>query len=381
MDIRKTIKYILREEFTLKENIVPKNTSEIKSFQDWMDKNHPLWVKDIDGKYKNLRKGPTNNPNRHVNGKGYGTMGNSTINAWNKFGSEYSKGNTNITKGGEFPYNKLESNPSAQFIAYTIKKSYGGVLGNDKEAWAEAAFNAIKNRDVYKQVGRFLGKDPYEFITSFMNPKKTYHTESIYGNYVLLFPDMAETNCSPDLLKTTNWKNLYKTLVKRRMIKNREPLIIIWGPTQTLFYTKDGQSSYLTTKVSTGANGFSNNEGDKETSTGLMKIRNKIRGKDYEVMVGKSPTGQILGPNLDSTRVDGEGKKHIAEVLTGILELTGLEQCNSNTLSRNIYIHGTNKERQLGSKRSNGCVRVSNDIIKKLINEVKTGTKVYIYPD
>lgn len=43
------------------------------------------------------------------------------------------------------------------------------------------------------------------------------------------------------------------------------------------------------------------------------------------------------------------GKKHM-EVLTGILELSGLEPCNQNVATRNIYIHGTNKELRLGKR-------------------------------
>jgi len=67
------------------------NTVEkIKAFQDWMDKNHPLWIKDTDGKYKNIRVGTPSEPNRHVGGKGYGIYGPSTKSAFTLFGSSYS---------------------------------------------------------------------------------------------------------------------------------------------------------------------------------------------------------------------------------------------------------------------------------------------------
>jgi hypothetical protein len=45
--------------------------ASIKNFQDWMDKNQPLWI-EIDKKFWNLNKGTDNEPNRHLNGKGYG---------------------------------------------------------------------------------------------------------------------------------------------------------------------------------------------------------------------------------------------------------------------------------------------------------------------
>lgn len=182
-----------------------------------------------------------------------------------------------------------------------------------------------------------------------------------------------------DNIKANNWRNLYDVLVNKKLIKSGEPLIIIWGPDQTFNYTKNGKTSLLSGSVSTGLNGFGSTPDSKKTPYGLLKITNKIKARDYEVLVGKTPTGKILGPNTDSTRVDDDGRKHIAEVLTSILELSGLESCNSNTLDRSIYLHGTNKERKLGIKASNGCVRFSNSNIKKLMSMVNTGTKVYIY--
>ena len=166
----------------------------------------------------------------------------------------------------------------------------------------------------------------------------------------------------------------------RGSISQGDPLLIIWGPTQTLYYTKDGKSLALTSKVSTGKDGFGNVPDQPKTSTGLLRVKGKISADDYEVLVGKTPTGTILGPNKDSERVDDEGTHHIAEVLTGVLELDGLESCNANTFSRNIYIHGTNKEALLGTKRSNGCIRVPNEVIKQLLGTVDVGTRVYIYP-
>lgn len=55
-----------------------KSSSEVKAFQDWMDKNHPNWVNG-----KNLNKGT-----------GYGVYGPSTKSAWNSYGTEYKKPTT-----------------------------------------------------------------------------------------------------------------------------------------------------------------------------------------------------------------------------------------------------------------------------------------------
>ena len=189
-----------------------------------------------------------------------------------------------------------------------------------------------------------------------------------------------ETNCSTDKIDASNWKELYGDLVKNKLIQKGEDLLIVWGPTQTAYYTQDGKSSQKTFKVSTGANGFGNEPDNKETPIGLLQIRGKIKARPFEVLVGKTPTGKILGPDIDSTRVDPKGNKHTAEVLTGILELDGLEPCNNNAFSRNIYFHGTNRESKLGAPHSNGCVRVSNDNIQWLLGNIPKGTRVYIQP-
>ena len=200
-------------------------------------------------------------------------------------------------------------------------------------------------------------------------------------NESLIGKSFVGNSCSPDTISGKTWQELYKELVEKKMINNSEKLLIVWGPTQTLYYTQDGKSELKTMKVSTGINGFGNDENNKRTPTGLLKIDGKIKGEKYEVLVGKTPTRKKLGPNKPSNRVDKKtGKTHYAEVLTGILELDGVESCNDNAFSRNIYFHGTNYEYQLGRRASNGCIRVSNDNILWMLSNISEGTKVYIKP-
>jgi len=52
-----------------------------------------------------------------------------------------------------------------------LENSKGG-LGDDKEAWAQSAFESIKNQETYNKVQEFLGgNDPYEFVKSFTSKK------------------------------------------------------------------------------------------------------------------------------------------------------------------------------------------------------------------
>jgi hypothetical protein len=191
------------------------------------------------------------------------------------------------------------------------------------------------------------------------------------------------TQCSTsDTGSAKNWQNLYNMLSEGKLIKSGEPMLILWGPSQTMYYTMNGKTLSKEMKVSTGAYGFTNAEDSASTSTGLMKISNKIKApKKYQVLVGKKPINLVLGPDMPGKRKDPEtGEIHDADVLTGLLELVGLEPCNKNVYSRSIYIHGTNKEKQLGGKHSNGCIRVSNENILFLLNTIRIGTKLYVRP-
>ena len=83
------------------------STERIKAFQDWMDANKPFWILDSDKKYKNLRKGTSSEPNRHVGGKGYGTYGTNTQRVWKLFGNDYIK--TLSSFEGESMFSNFES--------------------------------------------------------------------------------------------------------------------------------------------------------------------------------------------------------------------------------------------------------------------------------
>ena len=98
-------------------------------------------------------------------------------------------------KGAETPfkmdYKKLKNNPSPKYIADVLEKSRGG-LGNDKEAWAQAAFESIKNQETYRKVQEFMGEnDPYEFVKTFMSTNIDYNDNgnTIDKLYDKLFPE------------------------------------------------------------------------------------------------------------------------------------------------------------------------------------------------
>ena len=79
------------------------------------------------------------------------------------------------------PYADLLKNPIPKLIASVIKQSLGTF--NDYEAWAEAAFAAIKTKSKYAQVSKILGQDAYEYVKSFMKTSTMYHKQPIDISY------------------------------------------------------------------------------------------------------------------------------------------------------------------------------------------------------
>jgi hypothetical protein len=200
----------------------------------------------------------------------------------------------------------------------------------------------------------------------------------LYDKVVDLFNPITitSTGCSSDDLNNNSSMNtLYSTLLNENKIKQGDDVILIRGSKQKL-YISDNGSTTTTFKVSTAAKGFGNEKGSEQTPTGLMQVTNSVRASDkFEVLIGQQETNDILGPYEKSKRAG-----HCAEVLTGLLNLKGVEECNKNVSQRSIYIHGTNREQVLGKPASGGCIRVSNNDVITLVNKIKRGTYVYITP-
>ncbi|MEY2500799.1 MAG: hypothetical protein QOI07_1133 [Verrucomicrobiota bacterium] len=134
---------------------------------------------------------------------------------------------------------------------------------------------------------------------------------------------------------------------------------------------KCGRKKLAAYPVSTSRFGLGSKEGSFKTPTGTFRIAEKI-GEEM-------PPGTVF----KSRRPVRATKKMLCEddlVMTRILWLDGLEPRNANTHSRYVYIHGTNHEEDLGSPASHGCVRMKNEDVIELFDQVTEGTPVEIRP-
>ncbi len=131
--------------------------------------------------------------------------------------------------------------------------------------------------------------------------------------------------------------------------------------------------------VSTARNGPGEARDSGCTPRGLHHIRFKVgAGAPLNtVFVGRRPTGEIYTPEL------GLGYPQRDWILTRILWLSGLEPGRNrygdrDTLRRYIYIHGCPAGLPLGIPLSHGCIRMDNEAIVALFEQVQVGDQVLI---
>lgn len=123
--------------------------------------------------------------------------------------------------------------------------------------------------------------------------------------------------------------------------------------------------------ISTAEKGMGFEEGSNCTPVGKFRVYSKIGADEPEgtIFKGRKPVGLWDGRSRNGDLI-----------LSRILQLDGLDPENRNTLERYIYIHGTNREDQLGQPSSHGCVRMANKAVVELFDMVEVGTEVDIQP-
>ena len=122
--------------------------------------------------------------------------------------------------------------------------------------------------------------------------------------------------------------------------------------------------------VSTSKYGLGDWRGSFRTPLGELEVAQKFGDgmPPGTVFKDRIRTGEIVLPNA-------AGRDPI---VTRIIWLRGREPQNANAFGRDIYIHGTPEERNLGLPVSYGCVRMSSNDVIKLYEIVGLGAQVTI---
>lgn len=141
----------------------------------------------------------------------------------------------------------------------------------------------------------------------------------------------------------------------------------------------EGDTLLVDVAVSTARNGVGEEQGSGCTPRGWHVVRAKIGAgcPENTVFVARRPTGECYGPSLRAEQPQRDW------ILSRILWLSGLEPGKNrlgsrDTMRRFIYIHGTPDEEPMGVPLSHGCVRMRNQDIIALFDQVPVGTRVII---
>ena len=135
--------------------------------------------------------------------------------------------------------------------------------------------------------------------------------------------------------------------------------------------------------VSTAKNGIGSQQDSGCTPLGQHIIAEKIGGSapSHAGFVGRIATGEIYDAELGLLNPERDW------ILSRILWLSGIEEGinkggnnkgGCDTYQRYIYIHGTPDSEPMGIPLSHGCVRMRNQDIIELFEQVKEGTPVNI---
>jgi lipoprotein-anchoring transpeptidase ErfK/SrfK len=122
--------------------------------------------------------------------------------------------------------------------------------------------------------------------------------------------------------------------------------------------------------VSTSKFGLGDFLGSNRTPLGELEVAQKVGdgAPPGAVFKDRRRTGEVIP-------IDAPGRDPI---VTRILWLRGREVQNGNAFARNIYIHGTPEERNIGFPASYGCIRMRSSDIVRLYDAVGRGAQVTI---
>ncbi|EIJ43785.1 hypothetical protein BegalDRAFT_2957 [Beggiatoa alba B18LD] len=149
--------------------------------------------------------------------------------------------------------------------------------------------------------------------------------------------------------------------------------------TQSLRYVTETGDCCFSTLISSARNGAGEVRNSGCTPRGWLVIKAKVGAgcPVNSVFVGRRFTGEIYSPELVTQYPQRDW------ILSRILWLGGLEPYKNrygqvDTLRRFIYLHGTPDDKPMGIADSCGCIRMRNDDIMQLFEQVDVGTRVFV---
>ena len=212
--------------------------------------------------------------------------------------------------------------------------------------------------------------------------KKIILSIFLVGFYSLQAASLPDRQINPDT--STRWvQDVHQKAINRlgeSLYKNSNDVssIVVDISEQRLYLVKN---SIITKSfpISSSKFGEGGTQNSFKTPLGMHEIKDKIgyevpKNTIFKSRINTKRTAEIIHNLIDS---DDD------YVTSRILWLDGLEYGKNkgkgvDSYDRYIYIHGTHEEGLIGTKASHGCIRMFNDDVINLFNEVEEGTYVLI---
>lgn len=134
----------------------------------------------------------------------------------------------------------------------------------------------------------------------------------------------------------------------------------------------EGEECIRLFQISTATKGMGFTLNSYRTPTGRFRVYEKVG--DGEAL---NTIFKMRVPCGTWNQEDGADK---GLVLTRVIRINGMDVENKNTLDRNVYIHGTNREERIGSPASMGCICLKNEEMVELYEMVEVGADLEILP-
>lgn len=201
----------------------------------------------------------------------------------------------------------------------------------------------------------------------------------VFSSSVLSYQDKINPDTTPNRwIKDIHQKSLNRLVNVYQDNINLKKSIVIDISEQRLYLVNNLQI-IKSFPISSSKFGEGSIENSYKTPLGSHEIKDKIGYNVKKNTIFNSRINTMRPAKIITKPVDSENDF----ITSRIMWLDGLEYGKNkgegiDSFSRYIYIHGTHEEGLIGKKASHGCIRMFNNDVIELFDEVQEGTYVLI---
>tara|TARA_Y200000002_G_C22677527_1_gene662714 strand:+ start:2065 stop:2721 length:657 start_codon:yes stop_codon:yes gene_type:complete len=193
----------------------------------------------------------------------------------------------------------------------------------------------------------------------------------------------VQDKINPDTFPNSWIKDIHQqslnSLVKTYQNNSTLSKAIVVDISEQRLYLVDDLEIIKSYPISSSKFGEGSKENSYKTPLGSHEIKDKIGFKAAKNTIFSSRINTMKPAEIITKPIDSENDF----ITSRIMWLDGLEYGKNkgegfDSYSRYIYIHGTHEEGLIGTKASHGCIRMFNNDVIELFDEVQEGTFVLI---